>query len=85
MARTIYTYLYNDDINGSRIVSMDDCMCKLYNIKRNDNNFIKEFYSYLQSPALYILINKDKREAYIGETDDFTRRIVQHLAKKVLG
>lgn len=82
MARTIYTYLYNDDINGSRIVSMDDCMCKLYNIKRNDNNFIKEFYSYLQSPALYILINKDKREAYIGETDDFTRRIVQHLAKK---
>ena len=33
MATTIYTYLHNDDLSGSRIVSMDDCMCKLYNIK----------------------------------------------------
>lgn len=31
MATTIYTYLHNDDLCGSRIVSMDDCMCKLYN------------------------------------------------------
>ena len=30
MATTIYTYLHNDDLSGSRIVSMDDCMCKLY-------------------------------------------------------
>ena len=29
--------LHNDDLNGSRIVSMNDCMCKLYNIKREDN------------------------------------------------
>ena len=34
MATTIYTYLHNDDLSGSRIVSMDDCMCKLYNIKK---------------------------------------------------
>lgn len=27
MATTIYTYLYNDDLDGSRIVSMDDSMC----------------------------------------------------------
>lgn len=83
MATTIYTYLHNDDLNGSRIVSMDDCMCKLYNIKREDNDFLKDFNGDLQNPALYILINKDKRKAYIGETDDFIRRIVQHLSKKV--
>lgn len=82
MATTIYTYLHNDDLNGSRIVSMDDCMCKLYNIKREDNNFLKDFNDDLQNPALYILVNKDKRKAYIGETDDFTKRIVQHLSKK---
>ena len=82
MATTIYTYLHNDDLNGSRIVSMDDCMCKLYNIKREDNDFLKDFNGDLQNPALYILINKDKRKAYIGETDDFIRRIVQHLSKK---
>lgn len=82
MATTIYTYLHNDDLNGSRIVSMDDCMCKLYNIKREDNNFLKDFNDDLQNPALYILVNKDKRKVYIGETDDFTKRIVQHLSKK---
>lgn len=82
MATTIYTYLHNDDLNGSRIVSMDDCMCKLYNIMRDDSVFIKDFENDLQSPALYILINKETSKAYIGETDDFIKRLPQHLAKK---
>lgn len=82
MATTIYTYLHNDDLNGSRIVSMDDCMCKLYNIKRDDSEFLKDFNEDLQKPALYILLNKENRKAYIGETDDFNKRIGQHLTKK---
>lgn len=82
MATTIYTYLHNDDLNGSRIVSMDDCMCKLYNIKRDDSVFLKDFTEELQKPALYILLNKENRKAYIGETDDFNKRIAQHIAKK---
>lgn len=82
MATTIYTYLHNDDLNGSRIVSMDDCMCKLYNIKRDDSEFLKDFNDELQKPALYVLLNKEKRKAYIGETDDFNKRISQHLVKK---
>lgn len=82
MATTIYTYLHNDDLNGSRIVSMDDCMCKLYNIMRDDSDFLKDFEKDLESPALYILINKEKSKAYIGETDDFIKRISQHIIKK---
>lgn len=82
MATTIYTYLHNDDLNGSRIVSMDDCMCKLYNIKREDSDFLSYFAHDLQKPALYILLKRDKRKAYIGETDDFNKRISQHIAKK---
>lgn len=82
MATTIYTYLHNDDLNGSRIVSMDDCMCKLYNIMRDDSDFMKDFEKDLQSPALYILINKEESKAYIGETDDFIKRIPQHCIKK---
>lgn len=82
MATTIYTYLHNDDLNGSRIVSMDDCMCKLYNIMRDDSDFMKDFERDLQSPALYILINKESSKAYIGETDDFIKRIPQHILKK---
>lgn len=82
MATTIYTYLHNDDLNGSRIVSMDDCMCKLYNIMRDDSEFMKDFEKDLQSPALYILINKDDSIAYIGETDDFIKRIPDHNINK---
>ena len=52
MATTIYTYLHNDALDGSRIVSMDDCMCKLYNIKRKDPVFLKDFSEELQKPAL---------------------------------
>lgn len=82
MATTIYTYLHSDDLNGSRIVSMDDCMCKLYDIKRDDSLFLKDFNEDLQKPALYILINKTNSKAYVGETDDFNKRISQHLSKK---
>ena len=82
MATTIYTYLHHDDLKGSRIVRMDDCMCMLYNIKRNDATFLRDFNEDLQKPALYILLNKEARKAYIGETDDFSKRITQHLAKK---
>lgn len=82
MATTIYTYFHNDDLNGSRMVSMDDCMCVLYNILRNDNSFVKEFNETLKKPALYILLNRQTRKAYIGETDDFVKRIAQHQIKK---
>ena len=82
MATTIYTYLHNDDLSGSRIVSMDDCMCKLYNIKRDDSSFLKDFNAELNKPALYILINETTKQAYIGETDDFIKRISQHITKK---
>lgn len=82
MATTIYTYLHNDDLSGSRIVSMDDCMCKLYNIKRDDSSFLKDFNAELNKPALYILINETTKQAYIGETDDFIKRINQHITKK---
>ena len=82
MATTIYTYLHNDDLSGSRIVSMDESMCKLYNIKRDDTSFLKDFNIDLQRPALYILLNKETCKAYIGETDDFVKRITQHLIKK---
>ena len=82
MAITIYTYLHNDDLSGSRIVSMDDCMCKLYNIKRDDSSFLKDFNAELNKPALYILINETTKQAYIGETDDFIKRINQHITKK---
>lgn len=82
MAKTIYTYLHRDDLSGSRIVTMDNCFCRLYNIQRSDNDFLQSFKDDLQKPALYILLNQETKEAYIGETDSFFTRLQQHIAKK---
>lgn len=82
MPKTIYTYLYNDDLNGSRIVYMDNCSCKLFKILRSDNDFLQNFKEDLQKPALYILLDQKKGKAYIGETDTFLTRLQQHIAKK---
>ena len=85
MATTIYTYLHNDDLNGSRIVSMDDCMCKLYNIKREDNNFLKDFNDDLQNPALYILVNKDKRKLILEKLTTLPKELCSIFLRKIFG
>ena len=82
MAKTIYTYLHNDDLYGSRVVYMDNCFCKLYRIQRTDAEFLQKFKEELSKPALYILSNKELKKAYIGETDNFLSRIQQHISKK---
>ena len=82
MAKTIYTYLHNDDLGGSRIVWMENCFCKLFNIQRTDNDFLAKFKDELLKPALYILLNKKTGKAYVGETDTFLSRLQNHIANK---
>lgn len=81
MAKIISTILYNDTVDGTKLVTMDNCVCQLYSITRDDDQFANHSNS-LKIPALYILINKKIKKAYIGETDDFSKRIKDHLAKK---
>jgi hypothetical protein len=40
------------------------------------------FKNDLEKPALYILLNREKRKAYIGETDAFLNRLNQHVTRK---
>lgn len=82
MAKTIHTILYDDVLDGSRIVTMDNCVCQLYGIKRDYDAIIKDSRENLSKPALYVLLNRRKRKAYIGETDDFSQRIASHMLKK---
>lgn len=82
MAKTIHTILYDDVLDGSRIITMDNCVCQLYDIKREYDALIRETKEDLSKPALYILLNRGERKAYIGETDDFLQRISSHNAKK---
>lgn len=82
MAKTIYTYLHDDNLSGSKRVTMDNCSCVLYGIQRTDNDFLNDFKEELQKPALYILLNKEIGKAYIGETDTFYSRLQNHIANK---
>ena len=82
MAKTIHTILYDDVLDGSRIVTIDNCVCQLYDIKRDYDAIIKNGRVNLSKPALYVLLNRADGKAYIGETDDFSQRIASHLAKK---
>lgn len=82
MAKTIHTILYDDVLDGSRIVTMDNCVCQLYDIKRDYDSIIKNGKVNLSKPALYVLLNRAGRKAYIGETDDFSQRIASHMLKK---
>ena len=82
MAKTIHTVLYDDVLEGSRIVTMDNCVCQLYDIKRDYEAIIRDSRENLSKPALYVLLNRKKGKAYIGETDDFSQRIASHMLKK---
>ena len=82
MAKTIHTILYDDVLDGSKIVTMDNCVCQLYDIKRDYESIIKNGRVNLSKPALYVLLNRSENKAYIGETDDFSQRISSHMLKK---
>lgn len=82
MAKTIHTVLYDDVLDGSRIVTMDNCVCQLYDIKRDYDTILKNGRVNLSKPALYVLLNRADGKAYIGETDDFSQRIASHQIRK---
>lgn len=82
MAKTIHTMLYDAVLDGSKIVTIDNCVCQLYDIKRDYDSIIRTGKVNLSKPALYVLLNRSEHKAYIGETDDFTHRIASHMLKK---
>ena len=66
MAKTIHTILYDDVLDGSKIITMDNCVCQLFDIKRDFDTLIRDEKDVLSK----------------GETDDFLQRIASHNAKK---
>ena len=42
MAKTIHTILYDDVLDGSKIITMDNCVCQLFDIKRDFDTLIRD-------------------------------------------
>lgn len=77
----VFQILVSDDKLVSRIISSENLVTELFVIDRADKDFVSEWEKELKKPALYILINRDTKELYIGETDNSYKRLKNHEAK----
>ena len=77
----VFQIFVPDNTLVSRIISCETQVTELYVIDRADKKFFAEYSSELNKPALYILVNRDKKQLYVGETDDSVKRLRNHEAK----
>lgn len=77
----VFQILVPDNTLVSRIISCENLVTELFVIDRADKKFVSEYSTDLNKPALYILINRDKKQLYVGETDDSIKRLRNHEAK----
>lgn len=77
----VFQILVPDNTLVSRVIMCENQVTELFVIDRADKKFVSEYSNDLNKPALYILINRDKRQLYVGETDDSIKRLRNHEAK----
>ena len=77
----VFQILVPDNTLVSRIISCENQVTELFVIDRADKKFVSEYSDDLNKPALYILVNRDKKQLYVGETDDSIKRLRNHEAK----
>ncbi len=77
----VFQILVPDNTLVSRVISCENQVTELFVIDRADKKFVAEHSAELNKPALYILVNRDKRQLYVGETDDSIKRLKNHEAK----
>lgn len=77
----LFQILVPDNTLVSRVISCENQVNELFVIERADKGFVANFAKELTRPALYILINREKNQLYIGETDDSYKRLKNHEVK----
>ncbi len=80
MGKTITTYLLSDNPNGIKSVWVEGEICKCIYLTRGDLSLAK-LREELNQPALYFLLG-DNKEVYIGESENFNDRIIDHNKNK---
>ena len=81
MAKIVHTILFGESIDCSRQVYIDNCVCQLFLIRHDDNAVLTQIADDIDKPAVYVLLNRETKKAYIGQTDSFKTRIHQHWNK----
>jgi len=81
MAKIVHTILFGENIDSSRQVYIDNCVCQLFLIRHDDNAVLAQIADDIDKPAVYVLLNRETRKAYVGQTDSFKKRLQQHWSK----
>lgn len=84
MGKTVTTYLIDGDPKGTQYAFISNKICQMFVVPRSNLAYLNE-QEKLQKPAFYILIGEDeatKPQAYIGETENFKKRVKDHDSKK---
>lgn len=83
---TVYTKLLDKTLEGARIIDMGSTKsCECFVLPRDLVSEVGKKHPVLHQHSFYILLGKDKsgrNMAYIGETQDFTDRVIDHKVKK---
>lgn len=86
MSKTITTFLIDGEPQGVRYDSIGNRMCRMYVIPRSRLKILSDpKRTELRKPAFYILLGTDDDgapRAYIGETENFEKRVKDHEVKK---
>ena len=83
---TVHTKLLDQTLEGARIIDMGSTKtCQCFVLPRDEVTDVGKKFPTLKQYAFYLLLGKDKGGkpmAYIGQTNDFTNRVIDHKAKK---
>ncbi len=77
MPRNIQTFLPDGTLEGVRIIELSESNVKAFVIPRIKLNDIKDRIE-INQPALYFLIGSEDGELYIGESENFLKRVRDH-------
>ncbi len=81
--KTITTYFINGNPKGIKSVFMPNRTCQCLVVPRNEEQ-IKNARERdeLNTPSLYLLLKNDVKKAYIGESENFNERVIDHHRNK---
>jgi hypothetical protein len=77
-SRTIQIFLKG---SGVKIADFSNAVARVYVVPKDKINFIQSRPD-LSTPALYMLFDDQRTSVYIGESENFKNRVINHLSKK---
>ena len=84
---TVYTELLDNTLDGARIIDMGtQRSCACFVLPKDKVAEVGSKHKWMKQHSFYILLgthpNTGKRIGYVGETNDFTHRVIDHRQKK---